>query len=409
MAGLDAPSYFDALTTSLRGQAPDEVADELPKLKDAYSRQLWHEFSSGMLRLIQENAAMRVAAYDVHDVLLVPVRSNLDASLYVRLLFYACGAVTSAPASSEEETSANFKKVESLLDSAIASLLTNGHTQCVAAVHCLKALILMAHGPSLDAKTLLQKASDTIDATPVHEILPILQCMYNRAMVRQCELLCDYDAFYTTAFAFHRYSGVAGLPLVGDELAAVAYKTAIAALLAKKVFNFGELLNAAAFVDALDNSSEQKWAIDLIRTCSRGAVADYARFVETNSALVRSMPDLCAAIEEGRLGRKARLMALLHLIFHTPADQRVLTFDAVAERCGLTLPEVEPLLLTAMAQKLVQGTIDELEQTVEITWVLPRVMSKDEIAALAKNIGQWRVAVKQTAEHVGKMAAKISK
>jgi 26S proteasome regulatory subunit N9 len=409
MAGLDPSSYFDALTTSLKGQAPDDVVEELPKLKDAYTRQLWHEFSSGILGLIQTQATVRVAAYDIHDVLLVPVRSNLDPSLYVRLLFFACGAVTSSPAESEEEKQANFKKVEGLLDSAIASLMTNGHKQCVAAVHCLKALILMAHGPSLDAKTLLQKASDVIDATPVHEILPILQCMYNRALVRQCELLCDYDAFYKTAFAFHHYSALAELPLAGDELTAVAYKTAIAALLANRVYNFGELLNSAELVAALDASADQKWSIELIRTCSRGAVSDYAAFVEKNGELIRSMPDLCAAIEEGRLGRKARLMSLLHLIFHTPADERVLSFAAIAERCGVTQPEVEPLLLTAMAQKLVQGTIDELEQTIEVTWVLPRVMDKAEIAALAANIGKWRVSVKQTAEHVGKMAAKITK
>jgi 26S proteasome regulatory subunit N9 len=398
---LDSSTYFDALSRSLSDTMGESGAQEISALKKYYERQLWHEFSSGILALIQTQPAVRVAAQDIHDTLLVPVRSNLDGSVYVKLLFYACEALASQGGES-------LNQVNNLLDSAIASLMTNGHMQCVSAVHCLKALVLMAHGPSLEAKGLLHKASDAIHATPVHDILPLLQALYFRAHVRQSELMCDYGDFYESAFAFLRYGHLAGLALSGEELSAVAYKTAIAALLASKVYNFGELLNTPEFVQALEENKSNPWALEVIRMCSRGDVTSYEQFVQSNTALLESMPDLADAIKTGRLGKKVRLMSLLQVVFHTPVDERVIPFQTVADRCNVSPKDVEPLLLTALAQHLIEGTIDELEGAIEVTWVQPRVMSIDEIASLAANIGKWRKVVKQTADHVGKMALKIA-
>ena len=158
MAQLDSSSYFDALAVSMK-EHNEKLSESVTQLKVYYQKQLWHEFSSTVVQLMLE-PAFRVAAYDIHDILIVPVRSSIDGSVYVRLLFHACAAL----ASSGETDSLD--RVNSLLDSAIASLLSNGHNQCVSAVHCLKALMLMAHGPSLEAKSLLHRAADAIAETP---------------------------------------------------------------------------------------------------------------------------------------------------------------------------------------------------------------------------------------------------
>lgn len=76
-------------------------------------------------------------------------------------------------------------------------------------------------------------------------------------------------------------------------------------------------------------------------------------------------------ISENRnaLLRKVRLMALLHLVFYTPFNERVFNFASIGKRCSLPLHEAEPLLLTALAQGIIRGKIDGMLQQIHVTWV----------------------------------------
>jgi len=41
--------------------------------------------------------------------------------------------------------------------------------------------------------------------------------------------------------------------------------------------------------------------------------------------------------------------------------------------------EVEMLVMKAMSLELVRGSIDEVDQTVNITWIMPRYLSMDHL------------------------------
>lgn len=403
MPSLDPQSYFQALQASFGGNAT--VVDELTRLSDAYNRQLWHEFSTGMLGLIQTDANVRAASLDIHDNLLVPVRSNLSGDIYVKMLYLACSCGDEKLTTDGGSTTT----MTSLLDSATASLMSIGNTQAVHAVTCLKAIALITHGPSLEARNLLAKTQDYMATIPVHELNAVLQALYFRASVLLCEQNVDYDAFYTTAFQFYNYGKAAGLPILDVELNTLAYKTAIAGLLAKRLYNYGELITTRDFTASLESQPETKWALDLVSLCNRGEMAAFHAFLRTEGRHCEAVADLNAAIQTGTLERKLRLMALLHHVFHTPAHEREFSFASIGERCSVTAEEVEPLLLKAMALHLIEGSIDEVARTVVITWVQPRVMSIDEIKSLAANIGKWRVAVKETAAQVEEAAQTIPK
>ena len=100
-------------------------------------------------------------------------------------------------------------------------------------------------------------------------------------------------------------------------------------------------------------------------------------------------------------------MALLHLVFNTRADSRVFTFETLASRCNVDLKSVETLLLQALALHLIEGRVDGLESKVEVTWLQPRVVDKDDIAALAARVKEWRAVAKKTAENVGRLAQEV--
>lgn len=66
-----------------------------------------------------------------------------------------------------------------------------------------------------------------------------------------------------------------------------------------------------------------------------------------------------------------------------------MTFNEISEETRLPLGEVELLVMKALAQGLVRGAIDEVAQTVHMTWVQPRVLDRGQIANMIQRLDVW--------------------
>ena len=83
-------------------------------------------------------------------------------------------------------------------------------------------------------------------------------------------------------------------------------------------------------------------------------------------------------------------MALIDLVFRLPSSQRVaIPFTVIASETQLRPEEVEFLIMKALSLGLVRGSIDQVDQTVRITWVQPRVLAKDQIDELRLRLDDW--------------------
>jgi 26S proteasome regulatory subunit N9 len=51
--------------------------------------------------------------------------------------------------------------------------------------------------------------------------------------------------------------------------------------------------------------------------------------------------------------------------------------------------DVEFLVMKAMSLELVKGTIDEVDQTVQVDWIMPRYLNKDHLNVLALRMKEW--------------------
>ena len=56
--------------------------------------------------------------------------------------------------------------------------------------------------------------------------------------------------------------------------------------------------------------------------------------------------------------------------------------------------------MRAMSLKLIEGVIDEVEQTVNVTWVLPRVLDMDQINLLGNQVEGWSTKVKDMLRNI---------
>lgn len=70
------------------------------------------------------------------------------------------------------------------------------------------------------------------------------------------------------------------------------------------------------------------------------------------------------------------------MTFKRPATNRNLSFKDIASCTGVREDEVELLVMKALAQGLLKGTIDQVDSLVHFTWVQPRVLDKKQVTKI---------------------------
>ena len=140
--------------------------------------------------------------------------------------------------------------------------------------------------------------------------------------------------------------------------------------------------------------SEAEWLLHLLRCFNRGNIPEFHSLTQTYQKVLSSQESLnnrAVFLEE-----KIRLMSIMELVFSRGAGQRILSFEEVAQHTGVDMDAVEVVMLKALALGLIRGRIDQVDQTVEVTWVQPRVLDLTQIASINDGIGKWIEKVQST-------------
>lgn len=200
----------------------------------------------------------------------------------------------------------------------------------------------------------------------------------------------DYTAYYKNALL---YLACVDLDKVDmTEAQERAFDLSIAALLSDSIYNFGELLSHPIL--GLLSSSSEGWLRDLLFAMNTG---DIFRF----QTLFKNASRIPILEQSGNfLRQKICLTALVEAVFKRPPHERSLSFSIIANETGLPMEEVEHLVMKALSLKLVKGSIDQVDQTVQISWIQPRVLDMIQIKAMAKNIQDWDSHLIKVDDHI---------
>jgi len=178
-----------------------------------------------------------------------------------------------------------------------------------------------------------------------------------------------------------------------EERLARGHDLSIAAFLGDTIYNFGELL-MHPILDTLDNTPHD-WLKKLLFTFNEGNIGKF----EALSPLFPKEPILHE--NYSFLRQKICLMALIESVFKRGPYDRTMAFQTIAEETRLPIDEVEHLLMKALSLKLIRGSLDQVDQKAQITWVQPRVLSREQIGGLAQRLTSWT-------ERLGKVEKRIA-
>jgi len=193
----------------------------------------------------------------------------------------------------------------------------------------------------------------------------------------------DHANYYRSAL---RYLGCADLTeLSMPDQQSHAFHLCLAALLGKDVYNFGELL-AHAILSSL-KGTPNAWLVDLLLAFNSGDVQEYQKL----KSKWTTQPDLNQNQEI--LYEKLCLLVLMEMTFRRDANDRQITFNDVSEQTGLNVDKVELLVMKALSKGLVKGHIDQVEQTINLTWVQPRVLDREQVKTIMAKISTLNASI----------------
>ncbi|EIW74854.1 hypothetical protein CONPUDRAFT_132470 [Coniophora puteana RWD-64-598 SS2] len=206
----------------------------------------------------------------------------------------------------------------------------------------------------------------------------------------------DYAPYYKNALLYLACIDVA-TDLTAEERLLRAHDLGIAALLGETIYNFGELL-MHPILDALDNT-DYDWIKRLLFTFNEGNIGKF----EAIAPLFPKEPILQDSYPF--LRQKICLMALIEVVFRRGAGERTIPFQTVAAETRLPTNEVEHLLMKALSLNLIKGSLDQVSGVAHITWVQPRVLSREQIGHLASRLQGW---MDRLASVEGRIAPEVS-
>lgn len=93
-------------------------------------------------------------------------------------------------------------------------------------------------------------------------------------------------------------------------------------------------------------------------------------------------------------------MAFAELIFTLPKNLRTVTFEQIRERTGIKTSMIELVIIKAMSLELLKGSIDQVAQTVSVTWIQPRVLNRERIALIKDKFVDWQASLVNLLEFV---------
>eukprot|EP00889_Picochlorum_renovo_P008115 jgi/Picre1/35145/NNA_002607.t1 len=205
----------------------------------------------------------------------------------------------------------------------------------------------------------------------------------------------DYAAYYKAALMYLAYASSEGLSREFAE--AVAVDVSLAALLGEDVYSFGELL-VHPIMENLRSSGSFGWLYDLLECFHQGDIERYDTLCTVHASVLNGQPALVA--NERKLREKITVLCLVSYVSSLPADEKSVSLADIGARTKLPIESVEFLLMKALSLRLIEGIIDQVNGTVSISWIAPRVLTMPEIEDMKDRLNLWLERVEKKSADV---------
>ncbi|XP_068326117.1 26S proteasome non-ATPase regulatory subunit 13 homolog B [Pyrus communis] len=356
----------------LRNAHP-ELAEWYNSLADLYQRKLWHQLT---LKLEQFVA---LAVFQAGDALIQLYHNFItDFETKINLLKLAHFAVIVSRQYPEKEAAISY------LEGVIEKLQATREQRIEEPILYIKmqiAIFKLEQQDQKECKRLLEDGKTTLDS--MTDIDPSVYASYYWVSSQYHKFRQEFAEFYKSALLYLAYTSVESLS--ESFKLDLAFDLSLSALLGDNIYNFGELLAHPIIKSLLGTKVE--WLYYILQAFNSGDLVRYQELCRVHNAALRAQPALVE--NEKKLLEKINILCLMEIIFSRPSEDRTIPLSIIAERTKLSVEDVEHLLVKSLSVHLIEGIIDQVEETVHVSWVQPRVLGIPQIQSLRDRLDGW--------------------
>ncbi|KGN55711.1 26S proteasome non-ATPase regulatory subunit 13 homolog A [Cucumis sativus] len=365
---MAALQYLD----TLRNSHP-ELAEWYNTLADLYQKKLWHQLT---LKLEQFVA---LTVFQAGDALIQLYHNFItDFETKINLLKLAHFAVIVSRQYAEKEAAISY------LEGIIEKLRSTKELRIEEPILYIKmqiAIFKLEQGDQKECKKLLEDGKSTLDS--MTDIDPSVYASYYWVSSQFYKSRKEFAEFYKSALLYLAYTSVESL---SDSFKLdLAFDLSLSALLGDNIYNFGELLGHP-IIKSL-SGTKVEWLYYILQAFNSGDLVRYQELCQVHNAALRAQPALVD--NEKKLLEKINILCLMEIIFSRPSEDRTIPLKVIEERTKLSTEDVEHLLMKSLSVHLIEGIIDQVEGTVHVSWVQPRVLGIQQIKSLRDRLDNW--------------------
>ena len=357
-----------------------DLVESYDNFGNLYQRKLWHQLSEALYEFLSNiNNCRGESFHDLYSGFIQDFESKLNPISFVQL------ASLIGPSLSDLQISTQF----------YVSLLENRKRLGPEASMVLDmevVLLKLKLGENAEAKMMLEESKEKLSSISTTE--RVVFSKYFKAETEYRKVVGPPQEFYKAALMYLVYTPLETLNK--EEQYILATDVALAALTADGVFNFGEVISIP-LLDALKDTPNA-WMKELFFAMHKGSIQEFNAVVEAKKDAYFAQPAL--ASRHDVVKQKLVMLALINLAFEIHPHERNIAFSVIAQGCSIPMDQVEWMLMRAMSLKLIEGVIDEVAKTVNVTWVLPRVLDMDQINLLGSQVDGWSTKVKDMLRNI---------
>ncbi|KDP30362.1 hypothetical protein JCGZ_17091 [Jatropha curcas] len=357
---------------SLRNAHPDQ-AEWCNSLADLYQKKLWHQLTLKLEEFVAQ------AVFKAGDALIQLYHNFIcDFETKINLLKLAHFAVIVSRQYKEKEAAISY------LDGVIEKLQATREQRNEEPILYIKmqlAIFKLEQGDKKECKKLLEDGKSTLDS--MTDIDPSVYAMYYWVSSQYHKYRQEFAEFYKSALLYLAYTSVESLS--ESFRLDLAFDLSLSALLGDNIYNFGELLAHPIIKSLLGTQVE--WLYYILQAFNSGDLVRYQELCRVHYASLRAQPALVE--NEQKLLEKINILCLMEIIFSRPSEDRTIPLSVIADRTKLSVEDVEHLLMKSLSVHLIEGIIDQVEGTVHVSWVQPRVLGIPQIKSLRDRLDNW--------------------
>ncbi|WCJ29116.1 hypothetical protein M5689_010773 [Euphorbia peplus] len=356
----------------LRKEHP-ELAEWYNSLGELYEKKLWHQLT---LKLQQFVALPVFQAGDA----LIQLYDNFISDFETKINLLKLAHLVVIVSRQYKEKEAAMKYLEGVIEK-LQATREQRIEEPILYIKMQLALLNLEQADQKEAKKLLDDGKITLDS--MTDIDPSVYASYYWVSSQYHKYCQEFAEFYKSALLYLAYTSVESLsdPFKLD----LAFDLSLSALLGDNIYNFGELLAHPIVKSLLGTPVE--WLYYILQAFNLGDLVRYQELCRVHNASLRAQPALVA--NEQKLLEKINILCLMEIIFSRPSEDRTIPLNVIADRTKLSIEDVEYLVMKSLSVHLIEGIMDQVEGTVYVSWVQPRVLGIPQIKSLRDRLDNW--------------------